>query len=153
MSSKSRPRAGHSWYGVKTLYRCSALGRPKATDRSYDPWVTMVEERVVLFKTRSSTEAIRAPEKEARAYAKLDYVNPYGQRVVMRYLGACETFELFDPPGHAREVFSTTELVSKRVPDRLVIDRRMGIDEGPRPSLRRKKFLNQEFSGILSRGV
>ena len=100
-----------------------------------------------------TTEAIRAAEKEARAYAKLDYVNPYGQRVVMRYLGACETFELFDPPGHAREVFSTTELVSKRVPDRLVIDRRMGIDEGPRPSLRRKKFLNQEFSGILSRGV
>src|SRR6266536_2788994 len=69
MSSKSRPRTGRSWYGVKTLYRSSALGRPKATDRSYDPWVTMVEERVVLFKTRSSSEDIRAAAKEARAYA------------------------------------------------------------------------------------
>jgi hypothetical protein len=69
MKLKTKPRIDGPWYAVKTLYRSEGLGRPTATDSAYDPAATLVEERVVLLKARSFQDAIRAAEKEARAYA------------------------------------------------------------------------------------
>src|SRR2546428_1999943 len=110
----SRARTKLKWFGVKTLFRVSAAGRPVATDSAYDPKMTMVEERVVLYRSRSSADAIRTAEKDAREYVRGRHTNPYGQRVVTRYLGACEAHWLFEPPGSGQEVFSTTEVIPKR---------------------------------------
>ncbi|MBI5366462.1 MAG: DUF4288 domain-containing protein [Planctomycetes bacterium] len=141
-----------AWYGVKTLFRMEAVGKPVARDIAYDATVSLVEERVVLFKARGFAAAIRAAEREARRYARLRYVNPYGQRVSMRYLGACEAFELYEAPGEQAEVFSTTEVVSKRIPDRTVVDQRLGarVDEKA-DRARRRIVMNREFSGSARR--
>jgi Domain of unknown function (DUF4288) len=121
---RTRPKRAISaaWYGVKTLFRTEAVGKPIARDAAYDSTVSLVEERVVLFRARSFGAAIRAAEREARRYARRGYVNPYGPRVLTRYLGACDAFELFGAPGERAEVFSMTEVVPKRVPDQAVVD-------------------------------
>jgi Domain of unknown function (DUF4288) len=139
-----------AWYGVKTLFRTEAVGKPIARDLAYDATVSLVEERVVLFRARGFDEAIRAAEKEARQYARDRHVNPYGQRVVRRYLGVCDAFELFEAPGVRAEVFSMTEIVSKRVSDRTVVDQRFGrrVDEKA-DRARRRNILNREFSGSV----
>ena len=149
--TKPKPGSRTSWYGVKTLFRTVAVGKPIARDSAFDASVSLVEERVVLFNARGFDAAIVAAEKEARAYASRRHVNPYGQKVVTRYLGACDAFELFDTPGALAEVFSTTEVVPKRVSNQAVIDQRIGpsvdkaIDRG-----RRRNVLNREFSGSVS---
>jgi hypothetical protein len=147
-TTKPRRAARIAWYGVKTLFRTEAIGKPLARDSAYNGTVSLVEERVVLFKTRGFGAAIRAAKKEARRYARRLHVNPYGQRVVTRYLGACDAFELFETPGANAEVFSTTELVPKRVPDRVVVDRRFGprVDRKA-DRARRRNVLNREFEG------
>jgi len=134
------------WFGGKTLYRTSALGRPKATDRYYDPSTALLEERVVLFKARNFDEAIRKAEREAGAYATGSHLNPYGQQVKTVYLGCVDAFELFDPPAQGVEVFSATELIRKRTDTKTVTERKFAKKEqrGGIKS-RRKKFLNQDF--------
>jgi hypothetical protein len=130
------------------------VGKPIARDPAYDGTVSVVEERVVLFKARGFGAAIRAAEKEARHYARHRHVNPYGQRVVTRYLGACDAFELFKAPDARAEVFSTTEVVSKRVTDRTIVDQRLGprINEKA-DRARRRNILNRELSGSVRRSV
>ena len=138
------------WYGVKTVFRKVAVGRPSARDSAFDRTVSLVEERVVLFKARNFDKAVRAAEKEARAYARRRYVNPYGQRVVMRYLGACDAFELFDTPGATAEVFSTTEVVPKRISNRAIIDQRLGKHVNKRLDKRRRRnILNREYEAAV----
>lgn len=152
--STRKATAGLEWYGVKTLFRTVAVGRPSARDAAYDASVSLVEERVVLFKARSFDEAIRAAEKEAREYARLRVVNPYGQRVVVRYLRACDAFELFDTPGVGAEVFSATEVVSKRISDRAIVERHLGkrVDK-ELDRRRRRNILNREYEGAVKRGA
>ena len=151
-TTKPRRAIKAAWYGVKTLFRTAAGGKPVARDAAYDGSVFLVEERVVLFKANGFDAAIRAAEKEARRYARRRYVNPYGQRVVTRYLGVCNAFELFEAPGVQAEVFSMTEVVPKQVPDRTVVDRRLGpkVDEKT-DRLRRRNILNRELSGGVRR--
>ena len=153
MGRKARSKNRVRWYGVKSLYRSFAIGRPRAVDSRFDRRVTMVEERVVLFKARSFEESIRAAEVEAREYAKSRHVNPYGQQVRVRYLGAVDAFELIGGPSHKGEVFSTTALVPKRVGDRTVVNRRLGPVESKAESRKRRNFLNREFAGSATRGV
>jgi hypothetical protein len=147
---KSAPRT--RWFGVKTLFRTAAAGKPLATDKAYDPRMTLVEERVVLFRARGFGQAIRAAEREAVSYARHRHVNPYGQRVVTRYLGACDAFELFDPPGSRKEVFSATEIVSKRVGDKAVMRQHLGHKESAQESKGRRNILNREYeAGVPAR--
>ena len=153
MGSITQPRADGPWYGVKTLYRSSALGPPSSTDAAYDSKATLVEERIVLFQARGFKEAIRSAEKEARAYARGSHINPYGQRVTMRYLGVCDAYHLFYPPAAGAEVFSTSEVVGSAVSSKAIIERRMGAVETAREAKRRRKFLDREFSGMVRRGV
>jgi hypothetical protein len=153
MARKPRIKNRVRWYGVKSVYRSFANGRPRAVDSSFDPRVTMVEERIVLFKARTFAEAIRAAEAEAREYAKSRHVNPFGQQVRVRYLRAVDAFELFDSPRHRGEVFSTTELVPKRVADREVVDRRIGPTEPQAESRKRRNFLDRDCAASVTRGV
>ncbi len=153
-TGKPKGAANAAWYGVKTLFRVEAVGKPIAQDSAYDGTVSLVEERVVLFKARAFGAAIRAAEKEARRYARRRYVNPYGQRVVTRYLGACDAFELFEAPGAQAEVFSATQIVSRLVADRTVVNQRLGSRVGKKADrARRRNILNREFSGSVRRGA
>lgn len=134
------------WYAVKTLYRVEASGEPDFTDVGFDEQITLIEERVVLFKARSFNEAIRKAEKEAHSYAKnWKLVNVYGQQVTGRYLGSCDAYCLYDPPANGIEVFSATELWSENVADETLIDRKLGKEEAKTKSRKRYKFFHKEL--------
>jgi hypothetical protein len=150
---KSESRIGLKWFAVKTLFRTAPVGKPAAIDEAYDLSATLVEERVVLFRARGFSEAIRRAESDARTYARSWHMNPYGQRVVTRYLGACDAYELFDPPGAGKEVFSTTEIVGRGISDKAVVKQRLGHEETAREKKSRRSVLNREFAGSAMRGV
>jgi Domain of unknown function (DUF4288) len=135
------------WFAVKTIYRTRALGKPRFTDDDFDAEATLIEERVVLFRARGFDEALDKGEREARAYTRGEHRNRYGQRVVQKYLAACDAYELFDEPGNRAEVFSSTEVVPESVSDAEVADRRIGAER--ERSRARTKFLNREFGGRL----
>jgi len=144
---------GSNWFAVKTLFRSQAIGEPIALDENFDNDVSYVEERVVLYQARSHDTALERAEDDAIEYAQYRHVNPYGQTVVNRYLGACSSYELIDPlPGGTPsgfEVFSETALVPNECSDDELISQRMGPDESDGPDPRRTKFLNREFSGAV----
>jgi len=142
---KTKPARERKWFGVKTLYRVVARGRPATTDAGYDPGVTLVEERVIVLRASSFGDAIRAAEREARVYARGEYTNPYGQRVAMRYLGECDAFEMFASPRDGGEVYSRTQLVDRGIRDRRVGDELLGVTETRRARATRKKFFNGEL--------
>jgi hypothetical protein len=118
------------WYGVRTLYRLIAEGRPKSRDKHYDREATLIEERIVLFQATSFDSAITQALKDARAYCRRTrFTNPYGQRVRMRFLGACDAFEMFDlKPAPGSEVYSSTALVRASVSDSNIVNGRMGTE-------------------------
>jgi len=113
-----------SWYGVRTLFRLLAVGKPKWTDRYFDPLSTLVEDRVVLFRAKDLDDAIRQAEEEAARYCKATrYENIYGQQVRLRFLRATDAFEMSveGQPRSGSEVYSTSALVAKSVRDSRVI--------------------------------
>ena len=59
-------RNSWKWYGIRSLYRWAAVGRPKNPDESYVKDATLVEERIVLIKARSDEEAMRKAKKEGK---------------------------------------------------------------------------------------
>jgi len=120
------------WFGVKTLYRKAPVGRRIGMDELYSRDITLVEERVVVVRARNGDEAIRKAEAEAKKYAADWHRNPYGQRVRTRYLGYVNAYEMYNPPNKNAEVFSVTEVVPKRVSDRLVVNRMIGRPESRR---------------------
>lgn len=136
------------WFGVKTLTRVEAVGVPEYIDDNFDKDATLLEERIVLIKARSFDEAIKKGEKEAREYLSV-YKNAYGQKVESRYLEYCDAFELFDEPNvSGTELFSSTEIISKDITDRIVIDNKVGRDDGVGPFLKRRKFWNAELRNV-----
>jgi hypothetical protein len=112
-------------------------------DRYFDPDSTLIEDRVVLFQATSFDDAIAQGIREGRSYSRqTKFVNLYGQRVRMRFLHACDAFEIPEgKPGAGCEVYSSTELVRSSVPDSSVIRRRMG-PEAAGPPKKRYKFIN-----------
>jgi uncharacterized protein DUF4288 len=135
------------WFGVRTLYRVEAFGRPVAKDKHFDSSLTLVEERVVLVRARTHAEAIRKAEREAKRYAAfVSWRNPYGQRLKQRYLGACNSFELSDPPGGGTEVYSDTFLAKKSVSDRKLLANRALVAESKTLKAKRRNFLAEEFN-------
>ncbi len=132
------------WYGVKTVYRSEAIGTAKWVDADYSDGATLVEERIVLLRARSSDEAIAKAENEAKEYAKGTYKNVYGQTVKARYLKACDAFELYDDPAVFTEAFSTN-IMSKEISDKQVVDQYLGPDESETTKRQRRKFFNAEF--------
>ena len=144
---------GWQWYGVKTFYATSALGKPRKKDRYFDPAVALLEERVVLIRARNFDEAIAKGEKEAKRYSsEFTPTNRYGQIVRQRYLGVADAYVLGDPPGNGREVFSRTELVPAKALSTSFARSRVPI-EAARERWRRTKFLDKKYSGGLGRRV
>jgi hypothetical protein len=136
-------KPGKAWYGVRTLYRVAAEGAPKSRDRHFDPQLTLIEDRIVLFKAIDLDDAIAQGIKEGRSYCRqTKFVNPYGQKVRMRFLDACDAFEIVEgKPAAGFEVYSSTELVRASVSDRAVVNRRMGPKESGATEPR-YKFVN-----------
>lgn len=111
------------WFGVRTLFRLRAVGKPKWTDRHFDPGSTLVEDRVVLFEAASFEDATKQAEAEARRYCKATrYKNIYGQSVRLTFLGATDAFSMLDNhPGIGSEVYSTTAMVPDSIRDARVV--------------------------------
>jgi hypothetical protein len=118
---------GWKWFGVKSLFRTSAKGRPLGRDRFFDPAFTLIEERVILVRARSHDEAIGKAEREAKRYAnEAAHRNPYGQSVVVKLLSCVDSYELFSPPAAGLEVYSRTEIVARSVSDSSLAKRLLG---------------------------
>jgi hypothetical protein len=131
------------WFGVKTLYRLVAHGRPKAPDEYFSGQQTMFEERVVLLRARSFDEALRRGEQEAKAYVKPGHhENPFGQRVTLEYL---KTADAFENPAAGVEVYSVTGFISRRISNEALVDAHFGVAESHLGE--RTKFLNREVTG------
>lgn len=123
-------RSSWKWYGVRSLYRLVALGRPKNPSASYAPDATLVEERIVLVKARNNEEALRKAETEGKNYARsIRHTNGYGQRIKNRILKVLDAYELFDSLSSGAEVFSTTEEIDASIPDEQICKRLIGFGE------------------------
>ena len=126
-----------NWYAVKTLYRVAPVGRPKRLDSDYDRGGSLVEERIVAFRARNHAMAITQAEREAKRYAKATHRNAYGQAVVTRYLGHCDSFEMLEPPAQGTEMFSETFRVPLTIGDTAIADRFLGKRDGNEVRLRK----------------
>jgi len=134
------------WFAVKTLYRSEAHNRPEKPDLGYDPDATSFEERILLIKARTRSEAVVKAEREARNFAtQSGCVNPYGQHVITRYMGYCDLVELKDHPGDKVEIFNTHRIVNRRISDRKL--GRLYAGKRPRNSAQGKwrKFINRDY--------
>jgi Domain of unknown function (DUF4288) len=131
------------WYGVRTLIRLIATGKPTRRDEHFDPDSTMVEDRVVLFKAQSLEHAIEQAENEARRYCQaIEFKNMYGQRVRLKYIGAVDAFSMLDnEPSPGCEVYSSTSLVPKSISDSRLTNERFGA-RPDRAARSRFKFLD-----------
>jgi hypothetical protein len=121
------------WYGVGTLVRLIATGKPKKTDKHFDPTSTLVEDRVVLLRADSFDSAIEKAEKEAQQYCRRTrFTNIYGQSVRMKFLRMVDAFSLPDQElVVGSEVYSSTTLVPHSLSDAKLVAQRFGDDEGP----------------------
>ena len=133
----------------QTLYRTRASGRPDKRDRHYDPDGTLIEERIVLIRATDFGHALRAARREAITYARNGHENLYGQRVHGSFLGVCDAFELFDPPAAQREVYSRTEIVSRRITNAAVVRQLLGPNATKREQYTRRQFVNRTVAGKL----
>jgi hypothetical protein len=140
-------RTAWKWFGVRTVYRIDARGRPVGRDELYSPATTLVEERVVVLKARSFQEAIHKAEVDARRYvADCRHRNPYGQLVRARYVGYCEAYRADRRIASGAEVFSTSEVVPRRVSDKAVLRRLFGSHESSRATAERRNILDVVFN-------
>jgi len=148
-----------AWYGVRTLYRVTAEGRPKSRDKHFDREATLIEDRVVLFQAIDFDDALAQGTKEARAYCRqVKFNNAYGQSVRMRFLDARDAYEISEmtdgPPAAGWEVYSSTELVGQTVSDSAVIRRRMGAKASPVVEVRYKfmdgRILRKALAAVAS---
>lgn len=138
-------------YAVKTIYRTKAIGKPTATDKYYRRALDMIEERIVLIKARSFSEAIKKGEKEAIKYTSTEHhINPYGQKVVQKYIGSIDAFETFEDMAENKEMYSSTHLVPAAWSNKTITARMFGPEHNNERQLR-KKFLNRQFSGIVKK--
>jgi len=110
--------------------------------------MTLVEERVVLFRARSHDEALSRAEKEGSRYCtQVNHRNPYGQPVVYRQLAAMDSFELFEVPASGSEVYSRTEVSPRSVSDTSVLRALLGPEtESKRLRASRRNILDITFN-------
>lgn len=136
------------WFSVRTVYQYIASGRPKRGFSIYSQAAVMIEERVVLFRAKSEASAIAFAEEEAKEYASDSYVNPFGQKVIIRYVGCGGAFQLFDAPSDGIEVHSSTEIQNPGQTLKELKTCKFGKTHGKREAKMRLKFQNTEFTRI-----
>jgi hypothetical protein len=117
--------------------------------KDFDPAETQVEDRVVIFQAADFEDAIAMAEDEARAYCAETFRNPYGQKIRIRFLGALEAFNMFDPPTSGCEVFSSMVVAKSAVADEKIVAARLGKPD-KRHWSKRKKFTDSEVLHALT---
>ncbi len=134
------------WYGMRTLFRLVAIGKPKTLDKFFDPTSTLVEDRVVLFKADGFDSAIKQAKDEGRKYSKaIQFANIYGQPVRLKFLGALDAFALSeDEPSAGCEVYSSNAIVHRSVSDAKLVVERFGNMKKRRVE-ERYKFLDGDI--------
>lgn len=137
------------WFSVKTLYRWDTVDKPQGPDRFYDPDATLLEERVVLIKANSFSEATQKAKQEAQDYVRSPggFINPYGQNMKISFLNCYDCFELFDNPADKVEVFSTIRILSRKIHNAKI--KNIFICPTREPHYlqsKRKKFINKDFN-------
>ncbi len=133
------------WYSVKTFYRSKAEGQPHKPDRYCDTDATLLEERIVLIRAQSKTEAIKKAEKEANEYAsKISYQNPYGQKVSTRYLGFFDLFEIEGNLADKEEIFLMSRIMSKKITDKKIAHVYVNKPNRDLVNSRQKVFINKD---------
>jgi hypothetical protein len=136
-------------FSVKTLYRTSTVGEPKVLGQNYKEDFDLIEERIVTVKARNFDEAISKGEREATKYAsETEYDNPYGQKVIQKYIGSIDAYRLFETIDANIELFSSTFVIEKRVSNTKITNDLMGTIYDNENEIR-TKFLNSEFSKIM----
>jgi len=137
------------WFGVKTIYRITAQGKPKIHYKNFNKEAFMIEERVVIFWARDHKNALRRAEREARGYASDNHINPFGQKVVCEYLHCHDVYELFEEPDDGGEVYSRTEVHDRPIATRKLLDKNFGkIMDKEKESQLRLKFRNAQLSNF-----
>lgn len=83
------------WFAVRTIIR--GIGGEPWSKAALAPGERAYEERITLWRARDSDEAMALAQAEAAEYA---------EALDAQALAFCQSFELFDEPGHGGEVFS-----------------------------------------------
>lgn len=138
------------FFGAKTLYliEVSESKRKKEISKSN---FHLLEERIVLIKARNFNEAIRKGEREAIAYEST-HVNPFGDKVICRYLGCIDIFEIYTSPEDLAEIYSINYLVDKKINRKQILDQHFGKNiNRNREKIIRQKFLNSDFNVLNKR--
>ena len=102
------------WFAFRGLYLKTTLGKAKNKDDAYVKSTVMLEERVVLFKSKDINSAIKAGLKDAKNYSKYKFKNMYGEVLTIEFLDMWDTFELFENPDNGIEVFSVNDVYANR---------------------------------------
>lgn len=97
------------WYAVKVLYECIISGdpAPETIDKNYSNIDKTFEEIILLIRADSFELAYDLAEKEAKKH-EIDYLNPYDEKVVWKFVESLDCFHLFD-----RKLQTGTELYSR----------------------------------------
>lgn len=106
---RKKVRREWEWYAVKVLYECIISGdpAPETIDRNYSNAEKTFEESILLIKASSFDQAYDLAEKEVKQ-REIDYLNPYDEKVVWKFVESIDCFHLFD-----RKLQSGTELYSR----------------------------------------
>lgn len=140
----------YKWFAIKTLYKITALGKPKKKDTFYDDSKVLVEERTVLFKAKNEEEAMEKAVKEASEYAdSVECKNAYDQKVTATLLKGLDMFELFDKPENGVEVFNDTQIMNKKMTDDQLIEARFSQEESEEDFKARKRFVKKELAEVI----
>ncbi len=134
-------------YSAKTVYRTEVIGPPIVQDEEYSDKFDMIEERIVTIKAVSIEDAIVRAEKEANEYAQGEYINPYGQEYIWRYIGSINVYDPFDNLPAGLEVYSDTYLIEKAMSDDELTDNIFGKEIDNQDKFR-VNFLNSEIVGF-----
>ena len=137
------------WFGVRSIYKLRALGKPKKIDKDYNPDVFLFEDRVVLFRAKDFDSAIRKAKKEAKCYVSDTFINVYTQKVITTQIGVFDAFEIFEIPGHGKEVYSMTRLIKRRLTNKQAEDLFFDKKENTRKHRLRKNFSNKSYNAWI----
>jgi hypothetical protein len=74
-------------------------------------------------------EALAVGIKLSKTYCGKPYTNVFGQKVTRRMLSRVRVFDLMDPPSEGGEVYSATNVISKKMSDATIVTARFGSRE------------------------
>lgn len=135
-------------FGAKSLFITRISGRGKVKARYKSANYFLLEERIILVKGKDFNEAIKKAKKEAISYESI-HENPYGQKVITKFLKCIDVFELYSKVGDLAEIYSINYLVNKKNRIKKILDQHYGNNFNEKLEKKlRQGFLNKEFNKL-----